>query len=394
MNAHATLALIALFAPPALAYEPPAAALQAGAGLDDGLDDATLDEIERALVPVDPLEPAIINGRQAEPDEWPMAGGLLARITVTFSGQRLTGVLFTCSSTLIAPDVVLTAAHCVDRSLLEMQTGGFLDIEEVTYAWTPEIDLSGFGLGGPTQLPDHAVAGWDLALHPEWVGAADVQIGIARNHDIALIFLEHAVLDRPHAYLPLATEAAWVRTDAPVAIAGWGNQLPVRPGSQPQPGRVGIKHVADSFIGVVGETEFQVGVGPESSRKCQGDSGGPTFLRVDDPMYAEPWRVIGATSHTWDEQLCENTGGVDTRVDYYLDWIDAELRARCADGSRVWCDSPGIVEPPIAEPHDNTDQDEREERRACGCASTSGSGAGLALLLSLAALGRRRRYSS
>lgn len=388
---YRAITLLALASTPALASE---AVSQPLDSTGHAADDSQLSRAELLELALPGLAdaPTIINGTEATPDQWPMSGGLLAQVDVTAFGSDLTAVLFTCSSTLIAPDVVLTAAHCIDQSLLEEQTGGIATINHVTYAWTPETDLSGYGIGGPSELPDHATAGWDLTLHPQWVGARGVQVGIAQNHDIALLFLDEPVLDRPHAYLPLPSEAAQIVTDAPVEIAGWGNQLPVPPGQQPQPGRVGIKHVAQSTIGAIGDTEFQVGVGAESSRKCQGDSGGPTFLQVESDR-AESWRVIGATSHTWDEDLCENTGGVDTRVDYYLDWIDAEMRDRCADGSRSWCDVHGIIEPPLADPPnpDDSGDDRDEERRACGCSSTVGASGALPALLVLLGLVARRR---
>jgi MYXO-CTERM domain-containing protein len=369
-------ALFALLATPAL-----------GAEVLTGGTSTPADDADLPVPSSRDASPAIINGRAATLDEWPMAGGILARVRVRAFGTELTAVLFTCSSTLIAPDVVLTAAHCVDESLLEAQVRGLAEILEVTYAWTPEVDLSGYGLGGPSTFPEHARVAWDHTLHPSWVGAERIQLGVAPNHDIALMFLEQPVLDRPHAYLPLPSEAAQLVSDAPVVIVGWGNQLPVPPGQMPQAGRVGIKHVADSFIGAVGETEFQVGVGPQSSRKCQGDSGGPTFQEVATDR-VDTWRVIGATSHTWDTALCENTGGVDTRADYYLDWIDAEMRSRCDDGSRAWCGVPGIVEPPSLTELGTDDED--EARRACGCAAAPHPSA-IVTLGGLALLARRRR---
>ena len=57
----------------------------------------------------------IINGVSASADDFPMAGGLLMDGLINLGGfgeQPLHS--FVCSSTLIAPDVVLTAAHCID----------------------------------------------------------------------------------------------------------------------------------------------------------------------------------------------------------------------------------------------------------------------------------------
>jgi hypothetical protein len=59
-------------------------------------------------------------------------------------------------------------------------------------------------------------------------------------------------------------------------------------------------------------------------------------------------RIVGVTSHTYDANACYERGGVDTRVDHYLDWIGEAMTAACDDGTRVWCDGPttGILPPP------------------------------------------------
>ena len=53
----------------------------------------------------------IINGEDATADDFPMAGGMLMDATLNFGGAGGYDVrMFVCSSTLIAPDVVLLAA--------------------------------------------------------------------------------------------------------------------------------------------------------------------------------------------------------------------------------------------------------------------------------------------
>ena len=53
----------------------------------------------------------IINGEDAEASEYPQTGAMIAQI------EGFPGPLFMCSSTLVAPDTVLLAAHCVDEEL-------------------------------------------------------------------------------------------------------------------------------------------------------------------------------------------------------------------------------------------------------------------------------------
>jgi len=180
---------------------------------------------------------------------------------------------------------------------------------------------------------------------------------------------------------------------------GWGMQeASSSPLQSPPEGTYGYKQVGDSYVGDEGTWEFQVGVEEDDVRKCHGDSGGPSFFQVaDDGTYEETWRVVGVTSHAYDRTDCDETGGVDTRVSAYLDWIDAEMRSRCEDGSRVWCDVDGIVPPPepVAEVEDTGDgagEEGESPLGGCGCAAAP-EPAGVAWLLGLAGmvLGVRRR---
>ena len=54
-----------------------------------------------------PAEEPIINGRDADPGEWPW----MVSLQLTFSGAPIDS--HRCGGTLIAPQWVLTAAHCV-----------------------------------------------------------------------------------------------------------------------------------------------------------------------------------------------------------------------------------------------------------------------------------------
>ena len=60
---------------------------------------------------------------------------------------------------------------------------------------------------------------------------------------------------------------------------------------------------------------------------------------------ADGLRLVGVTSHAYDMTDCNQTGGVDTRVQFYRDWIESKMVAGCENGVRVWCDEAGILEP-------------------------------------------------
>ena len=66
-------------------------------------------------------------------------------------------------------------------------------------------------------------------------------------------------------------------------------------------------------------------------------------------------RIVGVTSHAYDTTDCWETGGVDTRVAAYLDWIDEEMRDACESGVREWCEQEGIPDIALAEEPSDTD---------------------------------------
>ena len=138
--------------------------------------------------------------------------------------------------------------------------------------------------------------------------------------------------------------------------------------------------------GELGDYEFQVGPDESDPRKCHGDSGGPTFTHVETDA-VESLRVVGVTSHAYDGTDCNETGGVDTRVMAYRDWIEDQMVARCEDGTRAWCDVPGLPQPPPPAAPDP----EEDEAQACGCASADGRLGAVALALGALAVARRRR---
>jgi len=265
----------------------------------------------------------IINGDPADDDDYPMAGALI------YAGSGFKAVI--CSSTLIAPDVVLLAAHCVDPNALAS-----LGFSGGTSYWSPEPDLEIYDGSGDPALPDDAVL-VKASVFPVEFDINRMQDGTALDYDIALAFLDEPLEDQPLGVVPTDDEAEALTAGAEVAIVGWGQTS--------QGGPAGVKYWGESVVGAISDYEFQVGPNQDDVRQCHGDSGGPTFLAVETGS-ATKERVVGVTSHSWDSTDCASVGGVETRVDHYLDWIDDEMGDACAEGTRTWCDEPGILPPP------------------------------------------------
>ena len=89
-----------------------------------------------------------------------MTGGMLVHGVIF--GQVVD--TFVCSSTLIAPDVVLLAAHCLDDTAF---TFGFGEVEDKEVWWTRQADLTGWdGTSENPPLPSDAVGVVDWVNHP------------------------------------------------------------------------------------------------------------------------------------------------------------------------------------------------------------------------------------
>lgn len=159
-----------------------------------------------------------------------------------------------CSGALVAPRLVLTAAHCVLdprlSSALEVMFGSAVDAPEVTFRRVVHV-----------------------AVHPEYRDDGD-------DADLAVLVLDAPA---PVAPLPLASEPmddTWI--DTPVRMVGFGQPLSTDLVT-------GTKRTGTAVITEVGAAGFRIAADPAMS--CHGDSGGPVLA---DRGGAEV--VVGVTS--------------------------------------------------------------------------------------------------
>ena len=236
---------------------------------------------------------------------WPSVGALTFRFNDQYAGSF-------CTGTLIAPDWVLTAGHCVTSD-----GTGPRAIRAANSAFLVGTDARVADDGGPVDGQTHAVHAF--VPHPDYNPTTNV-------HDIALVHLAEPVTDvTPSAFSAhdlAALLAEHTAAGAPLDLftVGFGATEGITSSGS------GLKRSTTVSVDEVTATYFVSTF--KGSGTCYGDSGGPGFITVGDAPF-----VAGVTSagsacppgHP-DCDTCQ-TSTIDTRVDTYADWIQLTLES-------------------------------------------------------------------
>lgn len=201
-----------------------------------------------------------------------------------------------CTGTLIAPNLVITARHCMGRNPAP-QTSHIR-----------QVFLKGSDVRFPMQ------------------GETIRVINQFRNPDADICLL---VLERSSTVKPRPIWRGPVSTNDHIRLVGFGNvDLQGTVG-------FGIKRMAEgveltsvdctgaqdsSTLGCVPRIELVAGKRLLAKDTCKGDSGGPLYIE-DRPT--GQYFLLGATSRaTRDARTTCGDGGIYTRVDRFIDWIE------------------------------------------------------------------------
>jgi secreted trypsin-like serine protease len=200
--------------------------------------------------------------------------------------------LLVCTGTLIAPRVVLTAAHCVANAGSRLPD--FTTLAEISGATRANSRHSRRAYVHP-------------AFDPRATGAV---------HDIALVELDSPLDDvAVERILDPAGASTAVAVGARVEILGYGVAADRR-------GLGGQRHAKPTRISGVAGDEIVIG-GPGEAQDCVGDSGGPSFSFGADGSR----RIAGVSSRSANNATECVDGSIHTRVDSHAEWIAKTLRA-------------------------------------------------------------------
>jgi V8-like Glu-specific endopeptidase len=203
---------------------------------------------------------------------------------------------FLCTGSVIAPTVVLTAAHCVSAS----ETGANARFVVLT--------ANDINRPGGQQL-----AVKEVHANPRWTAK-----NLENGHDQGIVILAAPTTLAPLPFNGHALAAS--STGAALRIVGYGLDDGVA-----QTG-AGVKREALTKMGSVEDTLIEVGNSQKGT--CNGDSGGPAFMKLGGVE-----TIVGTTSYG--DETCSD-GGYDARVDTDVDFIqpfldDASCTPACAD---------------------------------------------------------------
>jgi len=240
------------------------------------------------------MEAPVVGGTPVPPDKWPDAVLVVAREAM-------------CTGTLIAPNVVLTAGHCIAPEPVEV--------------WTNTVD---YGESPGERIP----VLWSLA-YPDW----------ENTFDVGILLLARDASPPPRTVAGRCTAREALVRDAPVQLVGFGLTTESGTGSNTVLHEATL-HVTDPTCttdaacnaAIAPDGEFLAGGGGIDA--CFGDSGGPIYITT---AHGPALAGVVSRGRAIAGAPCA-TGGVFVRADKVALWVQQKtgehlVRTTCSGKS-------------------------------------------------------------
>jgi endonuclease G len=237
-----------------------------------------------------PTEAPVIGGSSAAAGKWPDAAAVM------WSGEQ------GCTGTLVAPNVVITAGHCV----LDGAPNGVL--------------VGASALSRASEGETFKVMKWY-----EYPSSQ-------RSVDVGILMLDH---DSRFAPRPIAT--GWARVDikngAAVEFVGFGTtdkmgSVPTDNLMEAQSTITDFNCTTSSGCNAMARPDGELGAGGMGIDTCPGDSGGPMYLLTDYGAF-----LAGVTSRSYNNAQYDcSEGGIYGRPDKIFDWIQETTGVKLLGG--------------------------------------------------------------
>ncbi|NNF70391.1 MAG: serine protease, partial [Acidimicrobiia bacterium] len=263
---------------------------------------------------VDDDSPNIVGGNEATPGEYPFAVDIEMSIYVSYTIYPTTyygWIPRQCAGSLIAPEWVLTAAHCFNSVSIPSDTHPWYSYRGSVHVDDLELHIGRHDLTTTSGETFSAAAAF---VHPDY---EPIDKG---PYDIALVRLNGTSGYSP-VDLATSSDAGLYSGGTTATAIGWGHTSEGGSSSDVLM-EVAIPTLSDATCSFILGSDFIPSIelcagdiynGGEDT--CQGDSGGPILVPG-----ASGWLQAGVTS--WGIGCATIVPGVYTEVAAYRDWID------------------------------------------------------------------------
>ena len=206
-----------------------------------------------------------------------------------------------CSGTLIHPQVVLTAGHCV--RVYDAMTGQYRD-------YTSRPGQVSIRSGANTFQSANLGRAKKIVPHPSWTGELSENSG-----DLSLILLQ--------APVNTSNFPVYKLRDFPAPVDGEKGLL-VGYGATGSYAGSGTRRSGNTTLIGVASDVIETG---NPANTCQGDSGGPLFTEQNGD-----WVVTGVTSFGNSSQCFNDYGSYSVNLTAYCTWVDKTMQELVGEG--------------------------------------------------------------